>query len=110
MENLKIFNSVGHQLILVLFVIFAMACSKEQDTPMQNINNEKIKINQRLGGCTDFGDLVRERVSERDNIPIQSISSCYYYGPYAGGYCEYRCFTSQYGSPVYIIGDDTEGW
>lgn len=109
MRNYSLWSKTFHFILLTAFFITCYGCSQEQEITNTNTVKSETKIGQRTG-CTDFADLVKERVSERDHIPLEQIYGCYYYGPYPGGYCEYHCTTFSSGTPIYIIGDDSEGW
>ncbi|HZV70200.1 MAG TPA: hypothetical protein VFG10_11680 [Saprospiraceae bacterium] len=80
---------------------------------LTSINQGKdLKITVRNDG-TACAATVRESVSKRDNIPVEQILTCYYYGQTTQGYFEYR-FTTMYNGPgvyyVGIIGDCNEGF
>jgi hypothetical protein len=108
MKNL---SPLSFLIVSSLFVALSMttSCSTDLASP---IGIEEQKINSR----SDFSGLeakVRVKVSERDQIALSAIYSCYYYGQTSEGYGRYH-LTTDLGFVIYtvvgIIGDDIEGW
>jgi len=112
MKKAHIFKKAMYSILLCGLLAYTLSCSNEQALPNPTLQkNDELKVIARTDGdCIYYADTVKVRVAERDHIPIQNITGCYYYGPYINGDCEFRCTTINYGTPVYIIGDDYEGF
>ena len=96
--------------IVVLTALFS-ACSTELASPQPYpLDQEQIKYRTDFTGLEDQ---VKVKVAERDQISINSITSCYYYTTTSEGYGRYH-FTTNTGFGIYtvtgIIGDEIEGW
>ena len=92
---------------------YISACVEEQIQPSREIIVEGNKIGIRSDGPINI-QIIKEKVSERDQIPIDQILTCYYFGQTSQGYWEYHLTTFYNGPKIYtvtqIIGDTTEGF
>ncbi len=113
MKNSFKFNQLLYAALLAILFITVNACSEEQVVPVSGQSHKDLQITVRTDGPIGIERII-ERVSQRDNIPIDQILTCYYYGQTLQGYYEYRLTTLYNGSKVYIvteiIGEEYEGY
>jgi len=97
--------------VAILFISFN-ACTEESIIPGHNQFNQEDKINTRNDGPV-YIQIVKLKVASRDNIPIEQILTCFYFGQTTQGYWEYHLTTLYDGPKIYlitqIIGDECEG-
>ena len=110
-------NSIKiHKLLRVAFVVILFfsfnACTEEQAMPVSDKTYQELQIKMRTDGPVSI-QLIKQKVSNRDHIPIGQILDCYYYGQTSQGYWEYHISTINDGPKIYIvtqiIGEDCEG-
>ena len=98
---------------LVAILFFSVnACTEEHATPGYNQFNQEGQIKGRTDGPVNI-QLVKLKVANRDNIPLEQILTCFYFGQTTQGYWEYHLNTMYDGLKIYIvtqiIGDDFDG-
>lgn len=106
-----------NQLLCVAYVMVLLfsssACTKEQVMPVPDEYNKESPISFRTDGPVN-PQLVKMKVSQRDNIPLLQIETCSYYGQTIQGFWEYHLTTTNNGPKIYtviqIIGDDCDGF
>lgn len=105
--------SLSHfTMIASVFLLISLnSCSADLATPVQDqLDKKEITVRTDFSG---YEEQVKEKVAERDNISVSSITNCYYYGLTQEGYGRYH-FSTSLGFGIYtvtgIIGDDVEGW
>ncbi|HZV70199.1 MAG TPA: hypothetical protein VFG10_11675 [Saprospiraceae bacterium] len=106
------FSSLFYGLLLAILLISFNACTEELAIPNAELISEDLLIKSRADGPVS-NNLVKQRVSARDNIPIAQILTCSYYGQTTQGYWEYHITTQYNGPKIYIvtkiIGDEFDG-
>jgi len=133
---LAIIQILSAAFVVILFISFN-ACSEEQAMPVPGKPNKDSHITIRTEGSANGGSdnggsdnggsdnggsdnggpvnpqLVKVKVSQRDNIPLAEIETCSYFGQTLQGFWEYRLTTMYNGPKIYtvieIIADDFEG-
>ena len=113
MKNSFKFNQLLYAALLAILFLTVNACSEEQVVPVSGQPGNDLQITVRTDGPVAIGKII-ERVSKRDNIPIEQFLSCSYYGQTGEGYYEYHLTTLYDGPKIYIvtqiIGDEFEGY
>ena len=130
-------NQILSSAYVVVLLVLLNGCSEEQVMPVPGEHNKDSHITIRTeasanggsdnggsnnGGSNNGGSvnegpvnphLVKVKVSQRDNIPLDQIETCFYYGQTILGFWEYHLTTLYDGPKVYIvieiIGDDCDG-
>ncbi len=105
------------QLIFVAYIailyISASGCTEDQVTPASDFPSKDLNISFRSDGPVSSG-IIKQKVSDRDNIPLVQILTCSYYGQTTQGYWEYHLTTQYDGPKIYtvtnIIGDVNDGF
>ncbi len=102
--------------VVFFFSILLMtvsSCSEELAFPTAENQSIDSHITSRTDGPVST-QVIKQKVSVRDNIPLNEILTCYYYGQTDQGYYEYRLTTQYNGPKVYfvtqIIGDINDGF
>lgn len=98
--------------LLITVILFTInSCNQEGVTPQVKIQDSKITV--RTEGPVS-PEIIKQKVSDRDNIPIEQILTCIYYGQTPQGYWEYHLTTMFDGPKIYtitsIIGDVNDGF
>jgi hypothetical protein len=102
---------LGVLIVFVLTISFS-GCSEEQALPSGDQQVEEVKITFRTIGPVSTS-LVKKKVSERDNIPLEEILTCTFTCETPEGFWKYSLTTLNNGPKIYIvtqiIGDDCDG-
>lgn len=105
------------QLIFVAFMsilfISVSGCTEDQVIPASDFLSKDLKISFRADGPVS-NEGIKQKVSDRDNIPLVQILTCSYNGQTTQGYWEYHLTTLYNGPKIYtvtkIIGDTNDGF
>ncbi len=113
MKNVFNFSTFFYGILLAILVTSFNACTEELVVPNAEIASNDMQLKNRTDGpvsCT----VIKQKVSDRDNIPLSQILTCSYYGQTTQGYWEYHLTTAYNGPKIYtvtsIIGDVNEGF
>ncbi|MGB4847964.1 MAG: hypothetical protein WBP41_08615, partial [Saprospiraceae bacterium] len=97
--------------LIVVMLFSFIACNEERVVPEGKVND--LKISFRTDGPVSL-EIIKQKVADRDNIPIYQILTCIYYGQTTQGYWEYHLTTMFDGPKIYtitsIIGDVNDGF
>ncbi|MBK9982552.1 MAG: hypothetical protein IPP15_09015 [Saprospiraceae bacterium] len=112
MKNVFNFSSFFYGILLAILASSFNACTEELVVPNAEIASKEIRIKSRTDGPVSI-ELIKQKVSTRDNIPLSQILTCSYYGQTNLGFWEYHLTTQYDGPKIYIvtkiIGDEIEG-
>ncbi|MEP7198143.1 MAG: hypothetical protein ABI851_16615 [Saprospiraceae bacterium] len=112
MKNTFNFSSLCFGTFLSIIFLSFFACSEDLVVPNGELISSDLQISSRTEGPVST-ELIKQKVSVRDNIPLVQILTCTYYGQTAQGYWEYRLTTQYNGPKIYtvtkIIGDEVDG-
>ncbi len=112
MENPTKINQLFCAVFVIILFVSLSACGEELVTPGTDQPCKDLQVKPRSEGPMD-PELVKQKVSELYNIPIEQILTCYYYGQNIFGDWEFH-LTTLYNGPIIfvvikIIGDDCDG-
>jgi len=107
------FSSLFCGFLLAILLISFNACSEDLAIPNAELTSDDLQITSRADGPVS-NDIIKQKVSARDNIPLAQILTCSYYGQTTQGYWEYHLTTQYNGPKIYtvtkIIGDVNDGF
>ena len=113
MKNAFTFKQLLLAALVAIFFVSVSACTEEQVLPASDLTPRDLQISNRSDGPVS-PEVIKQKVSTRDQIPLVQILTCYYYGQTSQGYWEYHLTTQYNGPKIYtvtkIIGDVNEGF
>ncbi len=113
MKNVTKINQLVFAAITAILFVSVVACTEELVIPTTDLLSKDLKISFRTDGPVS-NEVIKQKVSVRDNIPIVQILTCSYYGQTLQGYWEYHLTTQYNGPKIYtvtqIIGDVSDGF
>jgi hypothetical protein len=97
--------------LTVIMLFSFIACNEERVIPEAKVND--LKITFRTDGPVSL-EIIKKKVADRDNIPLDQILTCIYFGQTTLGFWEYHLTTMFNGPKIYtitsIIGDVNDGF